>query len=106
MLHFSGWQVVNPGALPFRKQIALFKGAAKICGVMGAGLANLLFATPGARVELITPAGMPDTFFYLISQLRQLRYRETRCVTGPSVGPMPWDGAVVQTLSELMATVG
>ena len=98
--------MVNPGALPFREQIALFKGAAKICGVMGAGLSNLLFATPGTRVELITPAGMPDTFFYLISQLRRLRYRETRCLTTESVGPMPWDGGVVQTLPELMVTVG
>jgi capsular polysaccharide biosynthesis protein len=106
VLHFNGWQVVNPGALRFRDQIALFKGAAKICGVMGAGLSNLLFAAPGTRVELITPAGMPDTFFYLISQLRQLHYRETRCLTAPAVGPMPWDGAVIQTLAELMEIVG
>jgi capsular polysaccharide biosynthesis protein len=106
VLHFSGWTVFNPGALSFRNQIALFKGTAKVCGVMGAGLSNLLFATPGTRVEVLTPACMPDTFFYLISQLRRLRYRETRCRTASPVGHTPWDGALIQTLPELMATLG
>jgi capsular polysaccharide biosynthesis protein len=103
ILHMTGWQVVNPGALPFRDQIALFKGAAVIGGVMGAGLANLLFATRGARAELLTPAAMPDTFFYLISQLRGLRYRETRCPAAASTGPMPWDGALIATLPAVLA---
>jgi capsular polysaccharide biosynthesis protein len=107
VLHTSGWQVVNPGSLPFRDQVALFKGSAKIGGVMGAGLATLLFAAPGTRVELLAPAAMPDTFFYLISRLRGLRYRETRCCqTTQAFGASPWDGGLVQALPELMGILG
>jgi capsular polysaccharide biosynthesis protein len=107
ILHMTGWQVVNPGALPFRAQIALFKGAALAAGVMGAGLANLLFAAPGARAEVLAPAPMPDTFFYLISRLRGLRYRETRCPISTPTGPTPvWDGGLVKTLPEVLAILG
>ena len=107
ILHTLGWQVVNPGALPFRAQLALFKGAARVAGVMGAGLANLLVAPPGTRVELFAPATMPDTFFFLISRLRGLRYRETRCVqTTQPYGPAPWDAGLVHHLPALLATLG
>ncbi len=107
VLHTLGWKVVNPGSLPFRDQVALFKGASRIAGVMGAGMANLLFAAPGTQVELFAPASMPDTFFFLISRLRGLRYRETRCVqTAQSYGAMSYDGGLVQTLPELMAALG
>jgi capsular polysaccharide biosynthesis protein len=107
ILQTLGWQVAETGGLAFRDQVALFKGAAMVAGVMGAGLANLLFAPAGARAEVFAPAGMPDTFFYLISCLRGLRYRETRCVqTTHSYGPMPWDGGLVEGLPQALAALG
>ena len=104
ILHTIGWQVEHPGRLRFADQVALFKGAGLCAGVMGAGLANLLFAPPGARVELFVPAAMPDTFFFLIARLRGLRYRETRCLQPMRpAGPMSWDGVLIETLPELLA---
>lgn len=107
VLHGLGWQVVNPGALPFRDQVALFKGAGLVGGVMGAGLANLLFAAPGTRAEILAPAAMPDTFFFLVARLRALRYRETRCVqTGSISGASAWDEGLVQQMPDLLAMLG
>ena len=87
-----GYQVVEPGLLDLPRQIALFKGASRIVGVMGAAMTNIAFAPPGARVVNLTPAGMPDTFFWFIATLRGLDYTEIRCrPTGPIRGNMPWD---------------
>jgi capsular polysaccharide biosynthesis protein len=107
ILSTLGWQVANPGSLSFVDQVALFKGAGRVAGVMGAGLANLLFARPHTRVELFAPANMPDTFYYLISRLRGLRYRETRCwQTRHAFGTAPWDTGLIHTLPELLAALG
>ena len=52
-----GFTCVDPGALSFKEQVALFQSASVVVGVHGAALANLLFAPPeGALVEL-TPDG-------------------------------------------------
>ncbi len=103
----EGWHVVDPGQMPFRDQVALFKGAARVAGVMGAGLANLLFAPRGARVDVFTPAAMPDTFFWLIACLRGLDHREMRCLQpARPQGPAPWDGGVVLSLAEILAALG
>ncbi|WP_114859399.1 glycosyltransferase family 61 protein [Azospirillum brasilense] len=87
-----GYRVVEPGLLGLPEQIALFKGASRIVGVMGAAMTNIVFAPPGARVVNLTPAGMPDTFFWFIATLRGLDYTEIRCAqSGPVRGVMPWD---------------
>ena len=88
----SGCVPVEPVLLPLAGQIALFTGASRILGVMGAAMTNIAFAAPGTRVTLFTPAGMPDTFFWFIATLRGLEYEEVRCApTGPVRGNMPWD---------------
>jgi len=88
----EGYTLVDPGALTLREQIALFKGATRIVGVMGAAMTNIAFAPPGARVVTLTPAGMPDTFFWFIATLRGLDYTEIRCAQSGSIqGIMPWD---------------
>ncbi|TWA80173.1 uncharacterized protein DUF563 [Azospirillum brasilense] len=87
-----GYTPVEPGLLPLPEQIALFKGATRIVGVMGAAMTNIAFAPPGARIVTLTPAGMPDTFFWFIATLRGLDYTEQRCAqSGPVRGIMPWD---------------
>ncbi|CAO3383422.1 glycosyltransferase family 61 protein [Azospirillum argentinense] len=87
-----GYTVVEPGLLDLPEQIALFKGASRIVGVMGAAMTNIVFAPPGAQVVNLTPAGMPDTFFWFIATLRGLDYTEVRCAqSGPIRGVMPWD---------------
>ncbi|GAA4246844.1 DUF563 domain-containing protein [Azospirillum formosense] len=87
-----GYRLIEPDGLPLPEQIALFKGASRIVGVMGAAMTNIAFAPPGARVINLTPAGMPDTFFWFIATLRGLDYTEIRCAqSGPVRGIMPWD---------------
>lgn len=87
-----GYTLVDPGVLTLREQIALFKRARRIVGVMGAAMTNTVFAPTGARVVTLTPAGMPDTFFWFIATLRGLDYTEIRCAqSGPIQGIMPWD---------------
>ncbi|MDQ2102078.1 glycosyltransferase family 61 protein [Azospirillum isscasi] len=87
-----GYRLVEPGMLSLPEQVALFKGASRIVGVMGAAMTNIAFAPPGARVVNLAPAGMPDTFFWFIATLRGLDYTEVRCVQdGPVRGVMPWD---------------
>ncbi|MBK3733623.1 DUF563 domain-containing protein [Azospirillum brasilense] len=87
-----GYTLVEPGVLTLPQQASLFKGARKIVGVMGAAMTNIAFAAPGARVVTLTPAGMPDTFFWFIATLRGLDYTEVRCPqSGPVQGVMPWD---------------
>ncbi len=87
-----GYTMVEPGLLPLPEQVALFKGATRIVGTMGAAMTNIVFAPPGASVVTLTPAGMPDTFFWFIATLRGLDYTEVRCAQdGPVRGIMPWD---------------
>jgi len=74
-----GFAVIEPAALDFSRQIALMRGARLALGVMGAQMTSMIYARPGARVTLLAPAGMPDTFFWFIAQLRGLAYREIRC---------------------------
>lgn len=91
-----GYRVIEPGLLDLPEQIALFKGASRIVGVMGAAMTNIAFAPPGARIVNLTPAGMPDTFFWFIATLRGLDYTEVRCAqSGPVRGVMPWDTDLV-----------
>jgi hypothetical protein len=87
----DGIHAVDPGALPFAEQVALFKGARKVAGAMGAGLANIGFALPGTEVCVAAPGAMPDTFYWFLASLRGLRYTEIRC---SSAAP-GWDGEIV-----------
>ncbi len=87
-----GFSLIDPANMPFVRQVACFKGARRIVGVMGAAMTNLAFSHPGTKVFNLTPAGMSDTFFWFISGLRSLQYTEVRCEqVPPTRGPMPWD---------------
>ncbi len=87
-----GYQPIDPSTLSFPEQVAAFKGATDIVGVMGAGLTNIAFASRGARVTSLAPASMPDTFFWFVCGIRGLDYREVRCQQdGPIRGVAGWD---------------
>jgi len=88
-----GFAAVAPGTMSFSAQVASFKGARRIVGIMGATLANVVFAQPGAVVHALAPAAMPDTFFYLLCALRRIRFIDVRCTHGPAQwGGAFWDG--------------
>jgi capsular polysaccharide biosynthesis protein len=79
MLADHDFEVVAPGTLSLRDQVALFMGAEIIIGPHGAGLANLLFAPRHARVLEILPANMLREHYFLLAMARGLSYR-------PSIG--------------------
>jgi Glycosyltransferase 61 len=74
-----GYRVIDPGVLPFRAQIAAFRGARSIIGVDGAGMTNICFAPPGAMVTCLTPATMPETFYWFLCTHKRHRFRDIRC---------------------------
>ena len=73
------WTIVDPSQMTLRHQIAVFKGARRIAGVTGAGLTNLVFAPRGAQIISFMPSQMPDIFYWVLSDLKEHRYREIRC---------------------------
>lgn len=88
----NGYTPFDPGRAGLYAQIAAFAGARRIVGVMGAGLANIVFAPTDAEVTVLAPAEMPDTFFWFIAALRGLRHTEIRCLPeGPAEGMLPYD---------------
>ena len=104
VLAAAGWTICRPGTMPLARQIALFRGARHIAGVSGAGLTNIAFAAPGARVTVFAPAAMPDTFFWLLSELCGHDYTEIRCRHADRQGGLnPWDSALVLSLPDALA---
>lgn len=92
----GGFACVTPDRMPWREQVAAFKAARCIVGVMGAGLSNLMFTQAGASVTILAPENMPDTFFWFIAGLRGLVNVEVRCHLKPPVtGPAAWDQTVI-----------
>lgn len=71
-----GFEAIDPGAMSLTGQITAFASASVIVAPHGAALANLAFASPGATVVELFPAGsvLPD-FWRLASGVPGLRYR-------------------------------
>lgn len=51
----DGWEIIEPGNLSFREQVAIFRQARVIAGIHGAGMTNLLWAPEGTRVVELMP---------------------------------------------------
>jgi len=68
-----GYAVVEPGRLPFREQLSLFRGAQMLLGPLGAGLTNALAMAEGTKVGMIDP-GLCDPFFWDLACLKQQQF--------------------------------
>jgi hypothetical protein len=60
----AGYQVVSPGNLDFSAQVAAFREATHVVGILGAGLSNLAFAPRGVHLLALTSETMQDDFFW------------------------------------------
>nr|WP_199925139.1 glycosyltransferase family 61 protein [Neorhizobium sp. SOG26] len=78
LVNKMGFHPVNPGLLKFSEQVALFKDAEVIVGIMGAAMTNAVFANASCRVVHLAPGGFSDTFFYLLSRIVGQDYIEVR----------------------------
>lgn len=76
LLESRGFVLVDPGQMTVADQIRTFATADVIVATHGAALANLTFATPGATVIELFPAGclLPD-YWRLVSGIPGVRYR-------------------------------
>jgi capsular polysaccharide biosynthesis protein len=87
LLSGYGFVAVDPGRLSVTEQIATFAQAELIVAPHGAGLTNLVFASPGARVIELFPAGylLPD-YWWLASVVPGLDYRYLSAPRGRQFG--------------------
>jgi hypothetical protein len=85
LLAARDFEAVDPGALSVVEQIRTFATASVIVAPHGAALANLMFASPGASVVELVPAGclLPD-FWRLACGVPSLTYRYLSAWGGPS----------------------
>ncbi len=62
-LELNGYETVQLEKMPFVQQVRLLASATHLCGPHGAGLSNIAFMAPGARLlELRRPVGTPNCF--------------------------------------------
>ena len=59
-----GYERVTLAGRSVAEQVALFAGATHVVGPHGAGLANVVFCPPGARLLEILPASYGTPAFY------------------------------------------
>ena len=102
----AGFAAVATGGMRFEAQVALFREAEHVVGVTGAALTNLLFCRPGTQVTVFSPTSASEVLFWLIAELRGLRYREVRCEeVGPQRGELPWDRALAIAPQEVLRLI-
>ena len=70
-----GFEIVTPGELSVREQIATFRAAEIVVGPHGAGLTNLLFARPGTRAVELRSEQMHRPYFRWIADAAGLDYQ-------------------------------
>ncbi len=83
-----GFHVVRLATLPVAEQVALFAGARRIVAPHGAGLANLLFCQPGAKLLELHMDRYVNWCFRRLAATMEVRYG---CVVGyaePGEGPV------------------
>jgi hypothetical protein len=85
-----GYHVIEPGSMSLEEQIAAFRGATQVVGVLGAAMTNIVFCEPGVTVTCLAGSHMPDTFFWFLANHRGLNYVELRCEQQPVEGREAW----------------
>jgi capsular polysaccharide biosynthesis protein len=72
LLEQYGFRTLEPGDIPFREQIGLFRAASAVVAPHGAALTNILFAPKECRVlELFASRGGGDVYEVLATALGQ-----------------------------------
>jgi capsular polysaccharide biosynthesis protein len=80
-LEGCGFNTVRLESLSVFEQARIFANAEFVIGPHGAGLSNLMFSPPGARVIELTPITEMRPFFWLISMKLRHEYGMLPCAT-------------------------
>jgi capsular polysaccharide biosynthesis protein len=81
----KGFERILPETMSFRQQVETFADAAIIAGASGAGMINLVFAPPSARI-LMFVKDHPLTHYYYFANVAQAVGQELVYVCGK---PLP-----------------
>lgn len=92
-LQQQGFEVIVPGQLSFRDQVATFAAAEMIVGPHGAGLANMLFAPDDVKIVELGYPQYPSTSFSSIASLLGQTYLRIDGEVAAMSSPMQrtWD---------------
>jgi len=82
LLKGHGFESVNPGALSFADQVALFAEAEIVVGAHGAGLTNAVFMGPGGAVVELTHDKRVVWTYHEVAGAANLNYA---CIVGDAV---------------------
>jgi hypothetical protein len=74
LLEPHGFERVVMEGLEFAEQVSLMKQTSVLCAPHGAGLTNMLFCPPGARIVEIADLGFPNPNFYALASALGHRY--------------------------------
>lgn len=85
LLAARGFTIADPARLPFIDQIALFRDAETIFGVLGSGLIGLIYAPEAMRVATAAPGDWADPYFHMLVKARNGWQADLR-------GPTLWTG--------------
>jgi capsular polysaccharide biosynthesis protein len=84
VLERFGLDAVQPETLSFAEQVRLFSEAELVLGCHGAGMANSVFARPGARIIELFQPGYVNLSTYRLARSAGMRYRY---LVGRAAGP-------------------
>jgi len=73
-LQKAGFVKFKLAGMPFIEQISLFKNAKYIIGAHGAGLANIIFSSPGCKLIEFRSASFNIFQYQLISEMNEINY--------------------------------
>lgn len=90
------FMIVDPGARSFAEQVALFREATQIFGVLGSGLIGLIYAPDGVKLASLAPGAWADTYFHGLVQLRHGWHADIRC-------PVLWTGEGIERDAPVLA---
>ncbi len=79
LLVSHGFVVVEPGTLPFQRQVEIFSRASIVVGLHGAGLTNLMWARPICDVLEFASEDLNDTGYRFLSDLCGHRHSAILC---------------------------
>jgi hypothetical protein len=100
-----GFDMVNPGELSVLEQIETFAQASMIVGAHSAGLVNLTFASPGAAVvELFPAGGVNSCYWKLAESVPGLEYRYVLGTGGPE--PVSQSELLVRDIQADLPAIG
>ena len=73
-LRARGFTILRPETMPLAQQIAVFRAAAMVVGMLGAGLANIAWCRPGTVVYEIIASHHLNPCFMVMAQQGELTY--------------------------------